>query len=99
MKNILLLILLSISLCLSGCDFEKSKSSWVTAKVIKTEYVYRDIDQSMIYHRIFYTLPEYDGGHEIFQANLSPLETVKAEYGQMNIRMRTYSDNKRKVFM
>ncbi|WP_303298994.1 hypothetical protein, partial [Klebsiella michiganensis] len=47
---------------------------------------------------VFYTLPDFDEGNRIFQANLSPLEAVKAEHGQMNIRLRTYSDGKIMVY-
>ncbi|EPG6020911.1 hypothetical protein [Pluralibacter gergoviae] len=98
MNKLLISYVLSFSLCLSGCDFEKSKASWATAKVIKTEVVYGDMGQTALYKRVFYTLPDFDGGHKIFQANLSPLDTVKSQHGQMNIRLRTYSDGKIKVF-
>lgn len=98
MNKLLICYVLSFSLCLSACDFEKSEASWATAKVIKTEAVYGDMGQTALYQRVFYTLPDFDGGHKIFQSNLSPLDTVKAEQGQMNIRLRKYSDSKIKVF-
>ncbi|QQO30375.1 hypothetical protein IMZ21_28205 (plasmid) [Klebsiella michiganensis] len=94
MNKLLIFMALSLSLCLSGCDLGTSKSSWATAKVVKTEMVYGNV----LYRIVFYTLPDFDEGNRIFQANLSPLEAVKAEHGQMNIRLRTYSDGKIMVY-
>lgn len=53
---------------------------------------------NVLYRIVFYTLPDFDEENRIFQANLYPLEAVKAEHGQMNIRLRTYSDGKIMVY-
>ncbi len=62
MNKLLIFMALSLSLCLSGCDLGTSKSSWATAKVVKTEMVYGNV----LYRIVFYTLPDFDEGNRIF---------------------------------